>query len=71
MAVGIRAFNCTLMGEHVHSREGGPGFKPHFAQILAKPFCPAPATLEECPFEGTSYDCFRKVSTVEEASMKR
>ena len=55
MAVRIRAFDCTLVGKHVHSREGGPGFKPHFPQTFAKSLRRTLATFEECPYEGTSF----------------
>ena len=38
IAVRIRAFNCTLVGKHVCSREGVLGSEPHYPQIFYQRF---------------------------------
>ena len=55
MAVRIRAFDCTLVGKHVCSREGVLGSNPTTPKTFSKSFRRTPATFEECPIEGTSF----------------
>ena len=55
MAVRIRAFHHTLVGNHVHPREEVLGSKPSTPKICAKRICRRLATFEECPFLETSF----------------
>ena len=55
MAVRIRAFDCTLVGKHMCSREGVLGSNPTAPKTFSKSFRRTPATFEECPIEGTSF----------------
>ena len=55
MAVRIRAFDCTLVGKHMCSREGVLGSNPTTPKFFPKGFRRTPATFEECPIEGTSF----------------
>ena len=54
IAVRIRAFDCTLVGKHMCSREGVLGSNPT-TLTFSKSFRHTPATFEECPIEGTSF----------------
>ena len=54
IAVRIRAFNCTLVGKHMCSREGVLGSNPTTPKFFES-FGRTPATFEECPIEGTSF----------------
>ena len=55
IAVRIRAFDCTLVGKHMCSREGVPGSNPTTPKIFTKGFRRTLATFEECPIRGTSF----------------
>ena len=54
MAVSIGAFHCTLVDNHVHTREDVLGSIPS-TYIFAKRFCRTLATFEKFPFKGTSF----------------
>ena len=54
MAVGIRAIDHTLVGNHIHSREEALDSIPSTPKIVAERFRRTLATFEQCPFEGTS-----------------
>ena len=55
IAVCIRAFNGTLVGKHVCSREGLLGSNPTIPKFCTKSFRRTLATFDECPIEGTSF----------------
>ena len=52
MAVRIRAFDCTLAGKHVCSREGVLGSNPTTPKILPKGFVTRWRLLRNAPSEG-------------------
>ena len=55
MAIRIRAFDCTLMGKHMCSREGVLGSNHTTPKMFTKRFRRTLATFEKCPIEGTSF----------------
>ena len=55
IAVRIRAFDCTLVGKHMCSRDEVLGSNPTTPKFFSKGFRRTPATFEECPIEGTSF----------------
>ena len=55
MAVRIRAFDCTLVGKHVCSREGVLGSNPTTPKNFTKSIRCTLVTFEECPIEETSF----------------
>ena len=62
MTVRIRAFDHTLVGNHVYSREEVMGSNPTAPNLFFQKFTLTPATFEECPFEGTSFTVHHTVS---------
>ena len=52
MAVRIRAFDCTLGGKHVCSREGVLGSNPTTPKILPKVFVARRRLLRNAPSKG-------------------
>ena len=52
MAVRIRAFDRTLVGNHVYSREEVLASIPSTSKFLPNIFHLTPATFEECPSKG-------------------
>ena len=52
MAVHIRAFDCTLLGKHMCSREGVLGSNPTTPKILPKAFVARWRPLRNAPSEG-------------------
>ena len=55
IAVQITAFDCTLVGKHMCSREGVLGSNPTTPKFSPKILRRTLATLEECPIEETSF----------------
>ena len=64
MTVRITAFDCTLVGKHVHSGERVLGSNPTTSKVFAKGLRCTLVILEECPFEGTSYTVHYTVFSV-------
>ena len=52
MAVRIRALDCTLMGKHVHSREGVLGSNPTSAKLLPNVCAARSRLLMNAPSKG-------------------
>ena len=52
MAVGIRAFDCTLVGKHVCSREGVLGSNPTTPKFLPNDFVARWPLLRNAPSKG-------------------
>ena len=52
MAVRIRAFDCTLVGKHVCSREGVLGSNPTTPKILPKVFVARWRLSRDAPSKG-------------------
>ena len=57
MAVRIRAFDCTLVGKHVCSREGVPGSSPTTPEFLPKVFVARWRLLRNAPSKGHHSRC--------------
>ena len=55
IAVHTTAFDCTLVGKHVCSREGVLGSNPTTPNFLPNAFAARWRLFEECPIEGTSF----------------
>ena len=52
MAVCIRAFDCTLVGKHMSSREGILGSNPTTLKLLPKAFVARRRPLRNAPSKG-------------------
>ena len=52
MTVRIRAFDCTLVGKHVHSGEGVPGSNPTTPKILPEVCAARWRLLRNAPSKG-------------------
>ena len=52
MAVRIRAFNCTLVGKHMCSREGVLGSVPTAPKLFPKVFVARRRLLRNAPSKG-------------------
>ena len=52
IAVRIRAFDCTLVGKHVFSREGVLGSNPTTPKFLPKAFAARWRLLRNAPWKG-------------------
>ena len=52
MAVRIRAFDCTLVGKHMCSREGVLGSNPATPKFLPNVFVPRWRLLSNAPSKG-------------------
>ena len=57
IAVRIRAFDCTLVGKHVCSREGVLGSNPTTPKILPKFFVARWGLLRNAPSKGHNSRC--------------